>query len=80
VIAASQSGEIDSLHQRAAALVADRPVEYLEITRQNTAELLNRLRRHPAGQLVLGIPASEIDDETIALLRNRSTCPVILVK
>ena len=80
VIAAAQSGDIPVLRQRATQLAGDRPVEFLEVTRENTAELLNRLRRHPAGQQVLGIPASETDGETIALLRNPSTCPVLLVK
>jgi hypothetical protein len=80
VLAAAQHEDIPALHQRAAALAGDRPVEFQEIIRENTAGLLKQLRKFPAVQLVLGIPASELDSETITLLRSRSTCPVILVK
>ena len=72
--------DMPALRQRAAALAGDRPVEFQEIIRENTADLLKQLRKFPAVQLVLGIPARKIDSETITLLRSRSNCPVILVK
>jgi hypothetical protein len=80
VLAAMQPDELPALRQRAAGLSGDRSVNYIESTGDNTPELLKQLRRYPAGQLVLGIPAKGIDDETITLLRSRSTCPVILVR
>jgi hypothetical protein len=80
VLAAAQHKDMPALRQRAAALAGDRPVEFQEIIRENTADLLKQLRKFPAVQLVLGIPARKIDSETITLLRSRSNCPVILVK
>lgn len=80
VLAAMHADELPALRQHAVGLTGKRSVDFLEITSHSTAELLSRLRRYPAGQLVLGIPADQLDDETIALLRGRSTCPVILVR
>ena len=79
-LAATQPGELPALRQRAAELAGGRPVEYLEITGHNTADLLKGLRRYRAGHLVLGMAADRLDEETLGLLRNRSTCPILLVR
>jgi hypothetical protein len=80
VLAATRPDELPALRERAARLVGERSVDYLEIISHSSTELLNRLRRQVAGQLVIGIPDDQPDDETIALLRRRSTCPAILVR
>ena len=79
-LTAAHPDELPALRQRAAGLVGDRPAEYLELISRDTADLLSQLRRQVAGQLVIGVPAEKLDDETIALLRNRSSCPVVLVR
>ena len=80
VLAASRPDELPALRERAAGLVGERSVDYLEVISHSTTELLSRLRRQVADQLVIGIPDDQLDDETIALLRRRSTCPAILVR
>jgi hypothetical protein len=79
VLNATRDAELASLQTQASALTGERPADFLEFSGRDTAQLLNELRRQPAGQLVLGIPAGGIDDEVISMLRSRSPCPVILV-
>jgi hypothetical protein len=79
-LAADSPQELDTLREQARGIVGERPVDYLEISSHSIAGTLEGLRRHPAGQLVLGMPAEPLDDHTIALLRGRSNCTVILVK
>jgi hypothetical protein len=80
VLASDSPQEMDALREQAGGIVGERAVDYLELSSDSIATTLEGLRRHPAGQLVLGMPAEPLDDHTIALLRGRSNCTVILVR
>jgi len=80
LLVADNPDKLELLQGQATAELGAHPARFHGLVDPGLHELLTAVRGERAGALVLGLSERLLSQETIELLRNRLSCPAILVK
>ncbi len=77
---ATQADEFSSLREQFTTLDTPLALHFIELVNPDIGDILAAVRRERTCTLVLGMNERFISPESVELLRNRLSCPAILVK
>jgi len=79
-LVATNAADFSSLRTQSTALAGPVALAFHELVNPGFGDILEAVRRERAGTLVLGMGERLISPESVGLLRNRLSCPAVLVK